>query len=674
MPSTGLRKLLIGLAIAVASTLAALLLYQIPLLRTMEWKIYDLEFRSLTNASKASPDIVMIKIDDESVERMDQALDLGRFPWPRDVYRDLLNYLERARPRAITFDILFIERDKSAEGPARDQDFVEATRGLGNVIHAIEVDDTVNRTPKSSIAQEYQLSTEVEEHSSIKLPFDSLAKASRMLGSTFMALDADGPVRRLVPFVRQGSTHYPALAIATAMVALNLQPTDIRLDSAGLHLGERLIPLMEVRPEYAERIRTRHMLVNYRGPAYADPERKTTTYRSYRFCDVYLSELQIEAGEKPSVDPQVFRDKIIFIGTTAAGLHDLFQTPFGSEGKMPGMQIHASVVDNILSRSFLRPARPVWSVALLVVSTLFVGLLGVYLGFWWALLACLIVGFSGAGAAALSFRNGIWLPCVPTVAGLIIAQFSSVAYKYFVEDRAKRQVKALFSRYVSPAVVRELIEDPSKARLGGHRREMTVLFSDIRGFTTFSEAGKPEDVIKQLNEYFSRMVELLFQHQGTLDKFVGDMIMGLFNAPVLDPEHADHAVQMALAMLRELRVLNERWRSEGRPTFDIGVGVNTGDMIVGNVGSERTLSYTVIGDNVNLGSRLESLNKEFKSHIIISEFTKNKIKGSYFIRPLGSAKVKGKTKEVSIFEVCVSEEEYRQKEAAATQPSQSAAR
>lgn len=207
-----------------------------------------------------------------------------------------------------------VERDKSAEGPARDQDFVEATRGLGNVIHAIEVDDTVNRTPKSSIAQGYQLSTEVEEHSSIKLPFNSLAKASRMMGSTFMALDADGPVRRLVPFVRQGSTYYPVLAIATAMVALNLQPADIRLDAAGLHLGDRLIPLMEVRPEYAERIRTRHMLVNYRGPAYADPERKTTTYRSYRFCDVYLSELQIEAGEKPSVDPQVFRDKIVFAG------------------------------------------------------------------------------------------------------------------------------------------------------------------------------------------------------------------------------------------------------------------------------------------------------------------------------------------------------------------------
>jgi adenylate cyclase len=201
---------------------------------------------------------------------------------------------------------------------------------------------------------------------------------------------------------------------------------------------------------------------------------------------------------------------------------------------------------------------------------------------------------------------------------------------------------------------------------------MTVLFSDIRGFTTFSESRDPEDVIRQLNEYFSRMVELLFEHKGTLDKFVGDMIMGLFNAPVREPDHADNAVRMGLAMLGELKVLNERWGKEGRPALDIGVGINTGDVIVGNVGSERTLSYTVIGDNVNLGSRLESLNKEFGSHIIISEFTRNRLRGDYFIRPLGKVKVKGKNREVAIFEVCVSEEELRAKEARAAEPSSAA--
>ncbi len=660
---TRLRLPLIGLAIALASSAIALLLYQLPLLKTMEWKIYDLEFRTLTNPANASRDIVMIEIDEQSLEMMAEN-GFGRFPYPRDTYAVLLNYLEIGRPRVITLDIPFIEPDVGPDGPARDRELVEATRRLGNVIHAFVVNDFYKFRPKSPPKGDYRLGPEVEEHAMVKLPYPGLAEASRMLGSTFFVFDSDGPVRRVVPFVRQGDVYYPSLGIATAMVALNIAPSDVRLDADGLHLGSITIPLIDVDVEYVERIHARHMLVNYRGGPFLDNQKRTRrTYRTYKIWDLLLSEGAIEDGKKPAIDPLEFKDKIVFIATTAPSLSDVFQTPFGDEGRMPGMQVHASVVDDIISRSFLRPAPRSWSVALLLISTLLVGILGVYVGFWWTLGAALAIGISDAGIAAFSFRHGFWLACVPTVTGLLLAQFTSVAYKYFVEDRAKRQVKSLFSRYVSPAVVKELIEDPSKARLGGQRREMTVLFSDIRGFTTFSEAGKPEEVIRQLNEYFTRMVELLFQHHGTLDKFVGDMIMGLFNAPILDPEHTDHAVGMGLAMLEELRVLNERWTREGRPNLDIGIGINTGDMIVGNVGSERTLSYTVIGDNVNLGSRLESLNKQYKSHIIISESTRSRLKGNYLIRPLGSVRVKGKTVDVEIFEVCRSQEELDQKNA-----------
>jgi adenylate cyclase len=651
----------VSLFIAGTSCALSLLLYQIPLLKTMEWKVCDLEFRTLTDPSKASRDIVLVKIDDVSVDRMDKALGLGRWPWGRDTYALLLQYFERARPKAIAFDILLLEKDRTPQGPEWDLELIETTKSLGNVVHAVEVNDTLKHVPEALAAERFQLTHEVEEHQSIKLPYAGLAQASRMLGSTFFILDADGPVRRVVPFVRQGDTYYPSLGVATAMVALGLHPADVRLDPLGLHIGEVLVPLMDVQPVYESRIQTRHMLLRYMAPPYADKKRTTTTYVSYSFCDLFLSELQIRDGKKPDVDPELFRNKIIFIGTTAAGLHDLIQTPFGAGGKMPGMQVHATVVDNIMNRSFIHPAGWVWSGLLLGVSTLLVAVFGVQFSFWWALGAAAVIAGVDAGIAAWCFRAGNWIFFVPTGLGLLIGQFSGVAYKYFVEDRAKRQVKALFSRYVAPAVVKELIEDPSKARLGGERREMTVLFSDIRGFTTFSESGQPEDVIRQLNEYMTHMVDLLFQHHGTLDKFVGDMIMGLFNAPVADPDHADHAVQMALAMLRKLDELNRRWNLEGNPNFDIGIGINTGDMIVGNVGSERTLSYTVIGDNVNLGARLESLNKEFHSHIIISEATRAALKGSYFIRPLGDAKVKGKTRSVKVFEVCCSQEELTRK-------------
>ena len=436
------------------------------------------------------------------------------------------------------------------------------------------------------------------------------------------------------------------------MVALGLRPRDVRMEGNRLYLGSIEVPLFEMEVEYVQKVRARHILLRYKGPAYRDGARRRRTYFSYNFWDLALSEGQIEDGAAPLIDPARFQDKIVFVGTTAAGLHDLFQTPFGENGKMPGMQIHASVADSIMSRSFLRPATAAWPILLLAASTLLAGAAGVRFGFWVSLAAAGGIGLGDVVVATVAFRNGVWLPSLPAVTGLLIAQFSSVAYKYFVEDRARREVKGLFSRYVSPAVVRELIEDPSRARLGGERRLMTVLFSDIRGFTTLSEAGQPEDVIRQLNEYFSRMVALLFQHHGTLDKFVGDMIMGLFNAPVADPDHADHAVQMALAMLRELKTLNKGWAQQGRPTFDIGIGINTGEMIVGNLGSEQTLSYTVVGDNVNLGSRLESLNKQFQTHIIISESTRSRLNGEYSIRPLGKVTVKGKTREVEVFEVC----------------------
>jgi adenylate cyclase len=204
---------------------------------------------------------------------------------------------------------------------------------------------------------------------------------------------------------------------------------------------------------------------------------------------------------------------------------------------------------------------------------------------------------------------------------------------------------------VSKDVFDQLMIDPTRARLGGQRREMTVLFSDIRGFTTFSEQGQPEEIVQQLNEYFSRMVHVLFEHRGTLDKFVGDAVMALFGAPLEDPKHAEHAVQAALAMLKELEALNQAWAAQGRPTLAIGVGVNTGEMVAGNIGSETIMSYTVIGDAVNLGSRLESLNKQYGTTIIISEATRGRLEGRYDIRPLGDVVVKGKTQAVAIFEV-----------------------
>jgi adenylate cyclase len=239
------------------------------------------------------------------------------------------------------------------------------------------------------------------------------------------------------------------------------------------------------------------------------------------------------------------------------------------------------------------------------------------------------------------------------VSAMALALFAGTAYQYFVEGSQKRVVKKLFGRYVSKDVYDQLIAHPERAELGGARREMSVLFSDIRGFTTITEKGEPEALVAQLNEYFSRMVDIVFRRQGTVDKFVGDMVMALFGAPLDDPRHAEHAVAAAVDMVRELGELNRKWAAEGRAQLDIGIGVNTGEMIAGNIGSSSIMSYTVIGDNVNLGSRLESANKDYKTRIIISHATRAGLSGAYDVRPLGEVIVKGKTRPVAIFEVRV---------------------
>jgi adenylate cyclase len=254
---------------------------------------------------------------------------------------------------------------------------------------------------------------------------------------------------------------------------------------------------------------------------------------------------------------------------------------------------------------------------------------------------------------ASAFASGVWLNLAQPLTAAALALFAGTAYRYFVEGAEKRVVKRLFGRYVSRDVYHQLLANPGLAELGGARREMSVLFSDMRGFTTVTEKGDPEALVAQLNEYFSRMTDIVFRHHGTVDKFVGDMVMALFGAPVDDPVHADHAVDAACEMVRELGELNRRWAAEGRPQLDIGIGVNSGEMIAGNIGSSSIMSYTVIGDNVNLGARLESLNKEFGTRIIISEATRAKLTRQYEVRPLGDVVVKGRSRPVAVFEVSV---------------------
>jgi adenylate cyclase len=458
-------------------------------------------------------------------------------------------------------------------------------------------------------------------------------------------------MRHTVPFVQSAGVGIPSLGLAAAIRALGLRPDAVRVDHDALRIGDRSMPLSVRRTRSANGEQAYQWgLINFRGPALLE-DLKSRPYPSFAFFDLLYSEQQILDGQQPKVDPAVFKDTIVFVGVSGTGLYDAFETPF-SRGRMPGMQVHASVADDILSNRFMRAGSDGVRVATVVVSSVAVGLLATLMSAFWATGTVVIFIIAIGWLATALFASGYWLNVSQPVLSSSLALFGGVSYQYFVEGREKRKMKRLFGQYVSKDVYDQLVANPDLARLGGQRREMTVLFSDIRGFTTVTERGKPEEIVGMLNEYFTRMVEIVFRHRGTVDKFVGDMVMALFGAPLDDPDHADHAVEAALDMIDELRRLNQGWKAEGRfAELDIGVGVNTGIMIAGNIGSNAIMSYTVIGDAVNLGSRLESLNKQYGTRIIVSDATRRALKGRYLYRPLGDVVVKGKTEPVAIFEV-----------------------
>jgi adenylate cyclase len=654
-------KLLYGAALGLGTAGVAWLLGSLLFFRTVELKSYDLRVRWTADPAKARRDIALVAIDDSSIRRLDPTV--GRWPWPRLVHATLIDFLARGPARVIVYDVLFTERDTRSfkvggedwTGEESDRALAASAAKAANVVFAADVtSDELAQLDRTSIdmlraGQPFEADAAFESRPGVILPYDELTKAAAAVGHNLMILDPDGPVRWTAPFVRVGPIGVPSLGVAAALQSLRLGPTAVRRDGATLRVGGADAPLLEASiPSFdGPSTLARRMLVRFTGPVV---EKGKTTYEDFSFYDLFYSEQQLLAGQKPTVDPALFRDKIVVIGTTAAGLSDLFTVPF-AVGKMPGMQVHANVVDNLLSRSFMQPVHPVVGVLILVLCALVIGICGVLTNVWRTIaVATTLLVLLGAGSLALAGR-GAWMETTRPVLGVLLATFAATAYQYFVEGREKRQVKQIFSRFVSRDVFDQLIADPSRARLGGERREMTVLFSDIRGFTTFSEKGRAEDVVAQLNEYFTRMVAVLFRHHATVDKFVGDMVMALFGAPLGDPDHADHAVSAALDMLAELETLNARWAAEGRPTLDIGVGVNTGEMIAGNIGSDTIMSYTVIGDAVNLGSRLESLNKQYATHIIISDQTRIRLKGRYDMESLGNVVVKGKTEPVAIYQV-----------------------
>ena len=439
--------------------------------------------------------------------------------------------------------------------------------------------------------------------------------------------DTDGTIRWSPLVMRFQDNYYLPLSMSLLvqyldwpMVTLNMAKFGIE----GIKIGDINIPTDE----------TGRMLVNYYGPG--------RTFSHYSISDII----------KGKLSPDTFKDKIVIVGATAIGIYDLRVTPYSSV--YPGVEIHATAIDNILHSNFLHRSSgtQLLDVCAIVFFGLLIGIVVPRVKAVQGMILSLVVLIAFVLINTFIFsRYNLWLNIIYPALTMIVIYLCITVYRYITEEREKKKIRGAFQYYLTASVINEMLKDPSKLKLGGDKKDLTVLFSDIRGFTTISEKLTPEDLVHLLNEYLTEMTNLVFKYDGLLDKYMGDAIMAVFGAPLDQPDHAVRACRTALGMMEELRKLQKKWADEGRPVLDIGIGINSGDMVVGNMGSDMRFDYTVMGDMVNLGSRLEGINKEYGTNIVISEYTYAVIKDVFFCRELDSVRVKGKKLPVKIYEL-----------------------
>ena len=537
-----------------------------------------------------SDDIIIVAIDNESIQR------IGQWPWPRKVFAEALAKLAKNQPLAVGLDVIFSEPSRFG---------VEDDRALAAVLNNLPYPAVMPVEVENLILLE---NGELAGGGALK-PLALFAGSPKVeFGQVNLFLDSDGVVRRFPLFVKtESGEEFPAFSYAVVKAA-----------------GKEILP--------EDNFRDVERIVYFGAPG-----------RIKRLPFWHL----LEENSLPEL-----KNKILFIGSVAADLHDEKLTPISRGALMPGVEIQANIANMLISGYRLRPlgfsAMAVWIFFAAFVPAL------VFLAFRRALLALganVFLGFFYTLAAALIFDNGVAVNLTHLNFAWAFSSFSLFGYQYFVGEKERRQLKKNFAKYVSKEVLAEIMKDPEKVSLGGEEREITILFSDIRSFTSWSEKTEPQKLIHSLNKYFSEMTEEILKNKGVVDKYIGDAIMAFWGAPLDDEEQADNALRAAQGMLERLKKLNKELLAAGEQEIKIGIGIHTGTAIVGNLGSESRFDYTAIGDAVNVASRLEGLSKTYNAEIIISESSKNKIKLGAELKFLDKAAVKGRENLVNIYTV-----------------------
>jgi adenylate cyclase len=580
------NKLAKTLFVALIISSAVSLLMVAGFLGTWETKLSD----ALYSPSKTLDDIVIVAIDDDSLE------ELGLLPWPRSYYAKVINQLSQSS--VIGIDIIF-DLETSSEN---DKALADSIKNA-NVV----------------LGMEYTSFTFIDD----KLFGGGLLKPNATLGTIgldfeagFVNLyqDSDGVVRSFTPHIT-GIENYD-------------------------HFSKVIVEQYTGIPQEFEQSR---MLINY----YAEPR----GYNYISFSDIYFNR----------TNPESFKGKLVLIGVTSPIEHDDYTVPISNQD-MPGVEIHANLVQSILTKDFIYYQDDISAIGIIFLFGIITGLLFFKYKIHIATILLIIIAIIYVFVSIYIFDTGIIMKILYPILSIVIVSFALVVVYYRTEERSRKWITSIFGKYVSPVVIDNLIKNPDLINLGGEKRNITIFFSDIRGFTSISEKLTPEELVHLLNEYLTEMTSIIIKNDGLVDKYMGDAIMAFWGAPLEQPNHSEMACSSSLDMIEKLKELQEKWKKEGIPSFNIGIGLNSGDAIVGNMGSSSRFDYTAMGDNVNLASRMEGLNKIYGTNIIITEKTQKVIKDNFETRRLDAVRVKGKKKPIFIFELVSLKEKLSKKQ------------
>lgn len=581
-------------------------------------------------ATERSPNVVLVTIDDESLSQ--EALQV--WPWPRSFHAKVLQELRRARPRLIGYDVIFAgvsgqsRKGNDLDGPLtlpeaspEDRQLTSAIKQAGNVILAMEV-------ARSAVAGK-EGAAELEVGN---FPFEDFEDAACGLASVNLPRDLDGVIRRIGVSVTFQDERFLSLPIALAARYLGTAPGP---------LGARVL-----REGYATHpaLGGNSVLLPYRAPVGAG------------FIRIPIH--RVLSGD---YDRSQVRGKIVLIGSTASSLQDLHATPMalrgegGAGGKaalMPGVEVLANATDAFLERRYVLPLRPIWSALLTVLVSLLMSLLLVHLhpakalllGWIPLLILSLVFTFE------LFWTRHLWVPLVPLLMGITLSYGAGTVYLELTAERAQRRLRQAWARRVSPEVLSVILNNPGLTRVKGRRLVGTVVFTDLQGFTTFCQSHPPELVVDRVNEYFSVAAEVTRKYGGTILKFIGDGVMTVFGDPVEQPDHAERAVRASIEFVERMRDLN---RSAGPDDWvmHVRIGIHTGELVAGDVGPEHLLEYTVMGDTVSTASRLEGINKDFGTQILLSAETARQLGDALPLLALGEVEVRGRSGPMQVYTV-----------------------